>query len=87
MQSLHRGQVATTEMIIGMYDTPQDIGGLWMNLTMWWHGQRSKLRVVELEQLKLQLWITMDDDEEEDDDAFEDAEEEEEEEDSDDNMG
>ncbi|KOM37747.1 hypothetical protein LR48_Vigan03g112900 [Vigna angularis] len=57
MQSIHKGQVATAEMIIGMYDTPQDIGGPWMSSTMWWHGQSSKLR--ELEQLKLQLWMLM----------------------------
>ncbi|KOM24874.1 hypothetical protein LR48_Vigan10s000300 [Vigna angularis] len=51
-----RGQVATVEMIIGMSGTPLDNSGLWMNSTLWWHDQRSRHRLVELEQLKLQLW-------------------------------
>ncbi|KOM40704.1 hypothetical protein LR48_Vigan04g090200 [Vigna angularis] len=38
LQSIHKGQVATTDMIIGMCDTPPDDGGLWMNSTLWWHG-------------------------------------------------
>ncbi|KOM43146.1 hypothetical protein LR48_Vigan05g075000 [Vigna angularis] len=82
MQSIHRGKMATNEMIIGMYDTPQYISGPWMSFIMWWHGQRSKLRAVELEQLELQLC--------DDEDAFEDAEDvedDEEEEDSDGSMG
>ncbi|KOM47548.1 hypothetical protein LR48_Vigan07g125200 [Vigna angularis] len=59
MQSIHRGQVASAEMIIGMYDTPQHIDGPWISFIMWWHGQRSKPKAVELEQLELQLWMRM----------------------------
>ncbi|KOM47420.1 hypothetical protein LR48_Vigan07g112400 [Vigna angularis] len=60
LQSIHKGQLATTKMIIGMYDTPPGhLGGPWMNSIMWWHGQRIKHMPVELEQLKLQLWIMM----------------------------
>ncbi|KOM43219.1 hypothetical protein LR48_Vigan05g082300 [Vigna angularis] len=82
MQSIHRGQVATTEMIIGMYDTPP--AHRWTmdefhNVVAWpeEEAQGSRAGVAEAS--------TMDD--KDDEDNFEDAEDDEEEEDSDDNMG
>ncbi|KOM47837.1 hypothetical protein LR48_Vigan07g154100 [Vigna angularis] len=80
MQSLHRGQVATTEMIIGMYDTLQ--GHRWTidefnNVVAWLEEQTQGSGVGAARA------STMDDDE----DAFEDVEDDEEEEDSDDSMG
>ncbi|KOM41010.1 hypothetical protein LR48_Vigan04g120800 [Vigna angularis] len=80
MQSIHRGQVATTEMIIEMYDTPP--GHRWTmdefnNVVAWQEDQAQASGAGAAEA------PAMDDDE----DDFEDAEEEGEEEDSDDNMG
>ncbi|KOM40779.1 hypothetical protein LR48_Vigan04g097700 [Vigna angularis] len=81
--SIHRGHVATTDMIIGMYDTSP--GHRWtmdeFNDVVAWpeeQAQASEAGVTEA--------LAMDDDEDEDDE-FEDAEDEGEEEDSDDNMG
>ncbi|KOM48185.1 hypothetical protein LR48_Vigan07g188900 [Vigna angularis] len=79
MQSIHKGQVATTKMIIGMYDTPP--AHRWTmdefhNVVAWpeEQAQGSRARAAEAS--------TMDDK-----DAFEDAEDDEDEEDSDDSMG
>ncbi|KOM41366.1 hypothetical protein LR48_Vigan04g156400 [Vigna angularis] len=85
MQSIHRGQVATAEMIIGMYDTPPT--HRWTmdefhNVVAWpeEQAQGSKVGAAEAS--------AMDDDEDdEEEDAFEDAEDDEEEEDTNDNMG
>ncbi|KOM43088.1 hypothetical protein LR48_Vigan05g069200 [Vigna angularis] len=80
MQSIHRGQVATVEIIIEMYDTPR--GHRWTmdefnNVVAWpeEQAQDSGARAAKAP--------TMDDD----DDEFEDAKDEGEEEDSDDIMG
>ncbi|KOM34871.1 hypothetical protein LR48_Vigan02g102100 [Vigna angularis] len=77
LQSIHRGQVATTEMIIGMYDTPP--GKRWTmdefnNVVAWPEEQAQGNGVGAAEAPAM---------EEDDDDDFEDAEEEGEEEDSD----
>ncbi|KOM48067.1 hypothetical protein LR48_Vigan07g177100 [Vigna angularis] len=82
MQSIHRGQVATTEMIIGMYDTP--LAHKWTmdefhNVVAWPEEQAQGSRAGAAGA------STMDD--EDNDDEFEDAEDDGEEEDSDDNMG
>ncbi|KOM26393.1 hypothetical protein LR48_Vigan264s000300 [Vigna angularis] len=84
MQSIHRGQVATTEMIIGMYDTPPT--HRWTmdefhNVVAWpeEHTQGSRAGAAEA--------LTMEeDDDDDDDDAFKDAEDDEEVEDTDDNT-
>ncbi|KOM47604.1 hypothetical protein LR48_Vigan07g130800 [Vigna angularis] len=84
MQSIHRGQVATAEMIIGMYDTPP---------THRWtmdefhnvvarpeeNAQGSRAGAAEAS--------AMEEDEDDDDDAFEDAKDNEEEEDTNDSTG
>ncbi|KOM25295.1 hypothetical protein LR48_Vigan86s001400 [Vigna angularis] len=79
IQSIHKGQVATTEMIIGMYDTPTS--HRWTmyefhNMVAWpkEQAQGSRAEVAEASAM-------------DDEDAFEDAEDDEEEEDSDDSMG
>ncbi|KOM24985.1 hypothetical protein LR48_Vigan38s000100 [Vigna angularis] len=79
MQSIHRGQVATAEMIIGMYDTPP--AHTWTmdefhNVVAWPEEQAQGSRVGAARASAM-----------DDEDAFEDAEDDEEEEDSDDNMG
>ncbi|KOM25715.1 hypothetical protein LR48_Vigan176s001100 [Vigna angularis] len=83
MQSIHRGQVATAEMIIGMYDTSP--GHRWTmdefnNVVAWPKEQAQASGAGAAKALAM-------DDDEEDDDEFEDAEDEGEEEDSNDNMG
>ncbi|KOM52203.1 hypothetical protein LR48_Vigan09g086200 [Vigna angularis] len=84
MQSIHRGQVATTEMIIGMYDTP--LAHRWTmdkfhNVVAWpkENAQGSRVGAAEASAIE--------EDEDDDDDAFEDAEDDEEEEDIDDSIG
>ncbi|KOM57426.1 hypothetical protein LR48_Vigan11g045900 [Vigna angularis] len=59
MQSIHRGQVATVEMIIGMYDTPP--GHRWTmdkfnNVVAW---PKEQAQASGAEQLKLQPWMMM----------------------------
>ncbi|KOM52124.1 hypothetical protein LR48_Vigan09g078300 [Vigna angularis] len=84
LQSIHRGQVATVEMIVGMYDTPP--AHRWTmdefhNVVAWpeEHAQGGRAGAAEAS--------TMEKDEDDaDDDAFEDAEDEEEEEDADDST-
>ncbi|KOM25236.1 hypothetical protein LR48_Vigan62s001300 [Vigna angularis] len=85
LQSFHRGQVATTEMIVGMYDTP--LAHRWTmdefhNVVAWPEEQAQGDRVGAAEA------STMDEDDVDDakDDAFEDAEDKEEEEDTDDST-
>ncbi|KOM51932.1 hypothetical protein LR48_Vigan09g059100 [Vigna angularis] len=82
MQSIQRGQVATTEMIIGMYDTTPT--HRWTmdefhNVVAWpeEQGQGSRVGTTEASAM----------DDEDDEKAFEDAEDDEEEEDLDDIMG
>ncbi|KOM25079.1 hypothetical protein LR48_Vigan48s001200 [Vigna angularis] len=81
--SIHRGQVATAEMIIGMYDTPS--GHRWtmdeFNNVVAWPEDQSQANGAGVPEAR-----AMDDDEDDDDD-FEDAEDDREEEDSDDSMG
>ncbi|KOM47971.1 hypothetical protein LR48_Vigan07g167500 [Vigna angularis] len=79
MQSIHRVQVATTEMIIGMYDSP--LGHRWTmeefkNVVAW---REEKARASEARAAEAPAM--------DDDDEFEDAEDDGEEEDSDDSMG
>ncbi|KOM51816.1 hypothetical protein LR48_Vigan09g047500 [Vigna angularis] len=82
LQSIHRGQMATAEMIVGMYDTPP--AHRWTmeefhNVVAWPEepvqggGAEASVRVME-------------EDEADDDDAFEDDEDEEEEEDTEDSS-
>ncbi|KOM30190.1 hypothetical protein LR48_Vigan1010s000100 [Vigna angularis] len=85
LQSIHRGQVATAEMIVGMYDTPPT--HRWTmeefhNVVAWPEDQvqgggaeAAEASVREMEE-----------DEADDDDAFEDDEDEEEEEDTEDSS-
>ncbi|KOM49888.1 hypothetical protein LR48_Vigan08g071500 [Vigna angularis] len=82
LQSIHRGQVATAEMIVGMYDTPP--AHRWTmeefhNVVAWpeepVQGGGAEASVREMEE-----------DEADDDDAFEDDEDEEEEEDTEDSS-
>ncbi|KOM57531.1 hypothetical protein LR48_Vigan11g056400 [Vigna angularis] len=82
LQSIHRGQVVTTEMIIGMYDTPPE--RRWtmdeFNTVVAWleeQAQTSGAGAAEAPAME---------EDDEDDDDFEDAKEGEEE-DSDDSMG
>ncbi|KOM54822.1 hypothetical protein LR48_Vigan10g071400 [Vigna angularis] len=82
MQSIHRGQVATVEMIIGMYDilpTHRWTMDEFHNVVAWPEEQAQGNRVGAAEASAM--------DDEDDEDAFEDVEDEEEEEDIDDNMG
>ncbi|KOM40807.1 hypothetical protein LR48_Vigan04g100500 [Vigna angularis] len=83
MQSIHRGQVATVEMIIGTYDTP--LRHRWTmdefnNVVAWPEDQAQASRAGAAEAPAM-------DNDENDEDEFEDAEDEGEEEDSDDIMG
>ncbi|KOM49887.1 hypothetical protein LR48_Vigan08g071400 [Vigna angularis] len=82
MQSIHRGQVATVEIIIGMYDTPPR--HRWTmdefnNMVAWPEDRAQASGVGAAEASALG--------DEDDDDAFEDVEDDEDEEDSDDSMG
>ncbi|KOM25082.1 hypothetical protein LR48_Vigan50s000200 [Vigna angularis] len=79
---IHRGQVPTAEMIIGMYDTPP--AHRWTmdefhNVVVWLEEQAQASRVGVVGVLAM--------DDEDDEDVFEDAKDDEEEEDSDDSMG
>ncbi|KOM31231.1 hypothetical protein LR48_Vigan01g078600 [Vigna angularis] len=85
LQFIHRGQVATTEMIVGMYDTPP--AHRWTmdefhNVVAWpeepVHGERAGAAEAPARE--------MEEDEADDDDAFEDEEDEEEEEDTEDSS-
>ncbi|KOM40821.1 hypothetical protein LR48_Vigan04g101900 [Vigna angularis] len=82
MQSIHKGQVATAEMIIGMYDTP--LAQRWTmdefhNVVAWpeENAQDSRAGAAEASAME---------EDDDDDDAFEDAKDKEEEEDTDDNT-
>ncbi|KOM43531.1 hypothetical protein LR48_Vigan05g113500 [Vigna angularis] len=85
LQSIHRGQVATTEMIVGMYDTPP--AHRWTldefhNVVAWpeepAHGGGAEAAEASVRE--------MEEDEADDDDAIEDDEDEEEEEDTEDSS-
>ncbi|KOM27481.1 hypothetical protein LR48_Vigan424s000300 [Vigna angularis] len=85
LQSIHRGQVATAEMIVGMYDTPP--AHRWTmdefhNVVAWpeegAHGAGAEAAEASVRE--------MEEDEADDDDAIEDDEDEEEEEDTKDNS-
>ncbi|KOM57584.1 hypothetical protein LR48_Vigan11g061700 [Vigna angularis] len=87
LQSIHRGQVAIVEMIVGMYDTPP--AHRWTveefhNVVAWPEEkvQRARAEAAEASAMEMEE-EDVDDDE---DDAFEDAEDEEEEEDTDDSS-
>ncbi|KOM27186.1 hypothetical protein LR48_Vigan404s003700 [Vigna angularis] len=85
MQSIHRGQVATAEMIIGLYDTPP--AHRWTmdefhSVVDWPEEQIQGSRAGAAEASAME-----EDEDDDDDDAFEDAEDNEEEEDTDDNIG
>ncbi|KOM27801.1 hypothetical protein LR48_Vigan463s002300 [Vigna angularis] len=85
LQSIHRGQVATAEMIVGMYDTPP--AHRWTmdefhNVVAW---PEEPVQREEAEAAKASV-REMEEDEADDDDAFEDAEDEEEEEDKEDSS-
>ncbi|KOM43029.1 hypothetical protein LR48_Vigan05g063300 [Vigna angularis] len=85
LQFIHRGQVATAEMIVGMYDTPP--AHRWTmeefhNVVAWPEEQVQGNRDGATEASTME----MDEDEADDDDAFEDAEDEEEEKDTDDSS-
>ncbi|KOM25554.1 hypothetical protein LR48_Vigan118s000400 [Vigna angularis] len=86
LQSIHRGQVATTEMIVGMYDTPP--AHKWTmeefhNVVAWPAEQVQGGRAEATEASAMEM---DEDDVDDEDDAFEDAEDEEEEEDTDDSS-
>ncbi|KOM25199.1 hypothetical protein LR48_Vigan53s001400 [Vigna angularis] len=87
LQSIHRGQVATTEMIVGMYDTPP--AHRWTmeefhNVVAWPEEQVQGDRAEAAGASAMEM--EEDDVDDDEDDAFEDAEDEEEEEDTDDNS-
>ncbi|KOM40690.1 hypothetical protein LR48_Vigan04g088800 [Vigna angularis] len=87
LQSIHRGQVATTEMIVGMYDTPPP--HRWTmeefhNVVAWPEEQAQGGRVGATEASAIEM--DEDDADDDEDDAFEDAEDEEEEKDTDDSS-
>ncbi|KOM45580.1 hypothetical protein LR48_Vigan06g088600 [Vigna angularis] len=87
LQSIHRGQVATAEMIVGMYDTPP--AHRWTmdefhNVVAWPEEQAQGGRAGAAEASTMEKDEDSTDDAE--DDAFEDAEDEEDEEDTDDNT-
>ncbi|KOM25200.1 hypothetical protein LR48_Vigan53s001500 [Vigna angularis] len=87
LQAIHRGQVATAEMIVGMYDTPP--AHRWTleefhNVVAWPQDQVQGARAEAAEVSAMEMKEEDDDDDE--DEAFEDAEDEEEEEDTDDNL-
>ncbi|KOM47777.1 hypothetical protein LR48_Vigan07g148100 [Vigna angularis] len=84
LQSIHKGQVATAEMIVGLYDTPPT--HRWTmdefhQMVAWpeERAQGSRAGAAEAS--------TMEEDEDDDDDGFEDVEDDEEEEDTDDSTG
>ncbi|KOM43470.1 hypothetical protein LR48_Vigan05g107400 [Vigna angularis] len=84
LQSINRGQVATAEMIVGMYDTPP--AHKWTmeefhNVVAWPEEQVQGDRVEAAKASVMEM-----DEDNADDDAFEDAEDEEEEEDTDDSS-
>ncbi|KOM51935.1 hypothetical protein LR48_Vigan09g059400 [Vigna angularis] len=87
LQSIHRGQVATAEMIVGMYDTPP--AHRWTmeefhNVVAWPEEQEQGDRAEAAEASAMEM--EEDDADDDEDDAFEDAEDEEEEEDTDDSS-
>ncbi|KOM28042.1 hypothetical protein LR48_Vigan492s000600 [Vigna angularis] len=87
LQSIHRGQVATVEMIVGMYDTPP--AHRWTmeefhNVVAWPEEQVQGDRAEAAEAAAMEM--EEDDADDDEDDAFEDVEDEEEEEDIDDNS-
>ncbi|KOM43145.1 hypothetical protein LR48_Vigan05g074900 [Vigna angularis] len=87
LQSIHKGQVATAEMIVGMYDTPP--AHRWTmdefhNVVAWPEEQVQGGKVEAAEASAMEM--EEDNIEADDDDAFEDAEDEEEEEDIDDSS-
>ncbi|KOM26257.1 hypothetical protein LR48_Vigan238s009000 [Vigna angularis] len=87
LQSIHRGQVATVEMIFGMYDTPP--AHRWTmeefhNVVAWPEEQVQGDRAEAAEASAMEM--DEDDVDDDEDDAFEDAEDEEEEEDTDDSS-
>ncbi|KOM47379.1 hypothetical protein LR48_Vigan07g108300 [Vigna angularis] len=85
LQSIHRGQVATAEMIVGMYDTPP--AHRWtmeeFHNVVAWPKESVQGGGVEAAEASIR---EMEEDEADDDDAFEDDEDEEEEEDTEDNL-
>ncbi|KOM31547.1 hypothetical protein LR48_Vigan01g110200 [Vigna angularis] len=87
LQSIHRGQVATVEMIVGMYDTPP--AHRWTmeefhNVVAWPEEQVQGAKAEAAEASAMEMKEEDADDDE--DEAFEDAEDKEEEEDTDDNS-
>ncbi|KOM47401.1 hypothetical protein LR48_Vigan07g110500 [Vigna angularis] len=87
LQSIHRGQVATVEMIVGMYVTPP--AHRWTmeefhNVVAWLEEQVQGDRAGAVEASAME--IEEDDVDDDEDDAFEDAKDEEEEEDTDDSS-
>ncbi|KOM25830.1 hypothetical protein LR48_Vigan192s002800 [Vigna angularis] len=83
LQSIHRGQVATTEMIVGMCDAPP--AHRWTmkefhNVVAWPEEQVQGDRAEAAEASTMEM--EEDDADDDEDDAFEDAEDEEEEEDT-----
>ncbi|KOM55447.1 hypothetical protein LR48_Vigan10g133900 [Vigna angularis] len=87
LQSIHRGQVATAEMIVGMYDTPP--AHRWTmeefhNVVAWPEEQVQGARAEATEASTMEM--EEDDADEDEDEAFDDAEDEEEEEDTDDSS-
>ncbi|KOM28592.1 hypothetical protein LR48_Vigan553s002100 [Vigna angularis] len=85
LQSIHRGQVATAEMIVGMYDTPP--AHRWtmeeFHNVVTWPEEPVQGGGAEAAEASAK---EMDEDDADDDDAFEDAEDEEEEEDTNDSS-
>ncbi|KOM24864.1 hypothetical protein LR48_Vigan576s000100 [Vigna angularis] len=85
LQSIHRGQVATAEMIVGMYDTP--LAHRWtmeeFHNVVAWPEEPVQGGGAEAAEASVR---EMEEDEADDDDAFEDDEDEEEEEDTEDNS-
>ncbi|KOM26391.1 hypothetical protein LR48_Vigan264s000100 [Vigna angularis] len=87
LQSIHRRQVATAEMIVGMYHTPP--AHRWTmeefhNVVAWPEEQEQGDRAEAAEASAMEM--EEDDVDDDEDDAFEDAEDEEEEEDTDDSS-
>ncbi|KOM25961.1 hypothetical protein LR48_Vigan208s000400 [Vigna angularis] len=87
LQSIHRGQVATAEMIVGMYDTPP--AHRWTmeefhNVVAWPEEQVQGGKAAAAEASAIEM--DEDDVDDDEDDAFEDAEDEGEEEDTDDSS-
>ncbi|KOM51938.1 hypothetical protein LR48_Vigan09g059700 [Vigna angularis] len=87
LQSIHRGQVATAEMIVGMYDTPpahRRTMEEFHNVVAWPEEQVQGDRAEAVEASAMEK--NEDDADDDEDDAFEDAEDEEEEKDTDDSS-